>query len=114
MDKLIRAERETIIRFDEEDDEATIFTYLKSWQNHLEKKLGLKPIMDNGFGGKEYKIDKSRIRPPHKKSKRGQHLLKANNNSKNHSSMQKKSKKSKKSGNHPCIRRIASGKKKKV
>jgi hypothetical protein len=25
----------------------------KTWQRHLEKKLGLKPVMDNGFGGKE-------------------------------------------------------------
>jgi hypothetical protein len=36
----------------------------KTWQRHLEKKLGLKPVMDNGFGGKEYKIEKKRIRPP--------------------------------------------------
>jgi len=28
------------------------------------EKLGLKPTMDNGFGGKEYEIDKKRIRPP--------------------------------------------------
>jgi hypothetical protein len=30
----------------------------------MEKKLGLKPVMDNGFGGKEYEIEKKRIRPP--------------------------------------------------
>ncbi len=30
----------------------------------MEKKLGLKPVMDNDFGGKEYKIDKKRIPTP--------------------------------------------------
>jgi hypothetical protein len=30
----------------------------------LYKQLGLKPTIDNGFGGKEYEIDKKRIRPP--------------------------------------------------
>ena len=30
----------------------------------MEKKLGLKPVMDNGFGSKEYKIDKKRIPMP--------------------------------------------------
>lgn len=41
-----------------------MFTYNKAWQKHLEKKLGLKPTMNNGFGGKEYEVDKKRIRPP--------------------------------------------------
>jgi len=27
-------------------------------------RLGLKPTMDNGFGGKEYEMEKKRIRPP--------------------------------------------------
>ena len=26
--------------------------------------LGLKPVMDNGFGGKEYELLKSRTKPP--------------------------------------------------
>ena len=34
--------------------------YIAAWL--LSK--GLKPTMDNGFGGKEYEIDKKRIRPP--------------------------------------------------
>ena len=59
-----KGERETIIRFDETSAPATIFTYDKAWQQHLEKRLGLKPTMNNGAGGREYQIDKKRIRPP--------------------------------------------------
>ena len=61
---LSKQEQETIITFDKSEPVAYIFTYEKPWQRHLEKKLGPKPIMDNGFGGKEYEIDKKRIRPP--------------------------------------------------
>ena len=57
-------EQETIINFNKGEAIAHIFTYEKTWQQHLEKRLGLKPIMDNGYGGKEYEIDKKRIRPP--------------------------------------------------
>ena len=57
-------EKETLINFNEGEDMASIFTYSKAWQHHLEKKLGLKPILDNGSGAKEYMIDKKRIRPP--------------------------------------------------
>jgi hypothetical protein len=57
-------EQETVINFNKAEDTATIFTYEKTWQKHLEAKPGLKPVMDNGFGGKEYELPKSRIRPP--------------------------------------------------
>jgi len=57
-------ERETIITFDETPEKAVIFTYNKTWQQHLEKKLGLKPVMNNGYGGREYHIDKKLVRPP--------------------------------------------------
>jgi len=57
-------EQETIINFNKEEKIAYIFTYEKTWQQHLEKRLGLKPTLDNGFGGKGYQIDKKRIRPP--------------------------------------------------
>lgn len=57
-------ERETIINFNEAEDTAHIFTYNRAWQRHLEGKLGLKPVMDNGYGGKEYEVSKKRIRPP--------------------------------------------------
>ena len=62
--RLSAYEQETIILFNKAEDTATIFTYEKTWQKHLEGKLGLKPIMDNGFGGKEYGLPKSRIKPP--------------------------------------------------
>ena len=57
-------EQETIINFNKAEDIAYIFTYEKTWQQHLEGRLGLKPVMDNGFGGKEYRIDKKRIPMP--------------------------------------------------
>ena len=62
--ELTSYEKETIINFNKADDVAYIFTYEKSWQKHLEGKLDLKPVMDNGFGGKEYELPKSRIKPP--------------------------------------------------
>ena len=64
MPTLTNDERETIITFDEAGPEAIIFTYNKAWQSHLENKLGLKPLRDNGCGGREYQVDKKRLRPP--------------------------------------------------
>jgi len=61
---LTNYEQETIINFNKGEDIAHIFTYEKSWQRHLEQRLGLKPTLDNGYGGKEYEIPKSRIKPP--------------------------------------------------
>lgn len=61
---LSNEEKETIITFDETPNEATIFTYSKRWQTHLEKRLGLKPVSNNGYGGKEYHIAKRRIPMP--------------------------------------------------
>jgi len=57
-------EQETILSFNKVEDIAHIFTYEKTWHKHLENRLGLKPVMDNGFGGKEYELPKSRIKPP--------------------------------------------------
>jgi len=62
--RLTAAEKETIVSFDQTPDAAVIFTYDKGWQKQLEKILGLKPTMDNGYGGRQYEIDKKRIRPP--------------------------------------------------
>ncbi len=59
--------RETIINFNEAEATADIFTYSKLWQRHLEGKLGLKPTMDNGYGGRSYQLPKSRIRMPQPK-----------------------------------------------
>lgn len=82
---LSREEKETLISFDETPADGVIFTYSRAWQNHLEKKLGLKPTFDNGYGGKEYHIAKNRIsmpRAPRKlsseqKRKLGERLKKA-------------------------------------
>ena len=62
--RLTNYEQETIINFNKAEDIARIFTYEKTWQKHLEGKLGLKPVMDNGFGGKSYEVPKKRIRLP--------------------------------------------------
>ena len=62
--RLTNYEQETIINFNKAEDTAYIFTYDKTWHTHLEGKLGLKPVMDNGFGSKEYELPKSRIKPP--------------------------------------------------
>lgn len=61
---LSASEQETIINFNKEEGIAYIFTYEKTWQRHLEQRLGLEPVMDNGFGGREYAVDKSRVKPP--------------------------------------------------
>ena len=62
--KLTNYEQETIINFNKEEKIAHIFTYEKTWQKQLEQRFGLKPTMDNGFGGKEYELPKKMIRPP--------------------------------------------------
>lgn len=62
--RLKESEQETIIRFSRGEEEAAVFTYEKSWQVHFEKKLKLKPTMDNGAGGKEYKVRKEWIDKP--------------------------------------------------
>ena len=66
-ENLTAYEQETIINFNKAEDMANIFTYDKRWQRHLERNLGLKPIMDNGYGGKEYEIPKERIPLPREK-----------------------------------------------
>lgn len=63
-ERLSNYERETIINLNKAEDVASIFTYEKSWQMHLEHRLGFRPVMDNGFGGKEYQVPKSMIKPP--------------------------------------------------
>ena len=62
--KLTNYEQETIINFNKAEDTAYIFTYEKTWQKHFEAKLGLKPVMDNGFGGRSYELLKKMIKPP--------------------------------------------------
>ena len=62
--RLTGYEQETIIIFNKEEKIARIFTYDKAWQKHLEKKLGLKPLYDNGHGAREYEVPKDRIKLP--------------------------------------------------
>ena len=62
--RLTSSEQETIINFNKEENIAYIFTYEKTWQKHLEMQLGLKPVMDNRFGGREYELPKKMVRPP--------------------------------------------------
>jgi hypothetical protein len=62
--KLTSYEQETIINFNKAEDIAFIFTYEKTWQQYLEKKLGIKPTEVNGFGGRSYEVLKKMIRPP--------------------------------------------------
>ena len=62
--RLTSYEQETIINFNKAEDTAYIFTYEKTWQKHLEGRLGLKPVMDNGFGGREYQLPKTMIKLP--------------------------------------------------
>ena len=62
--KLTSYEQETIINFNKAEDIAYIFTYDRTWQKHLEGRLGLKPVMDNSFGGRKYELPKKIIRPP--------------------------------------------------
>jgi len=63
-ERLSKHEQETIISFNRAEDLASVFTYEKTWQKHLEKKLGFKPVMDNGSGGREYELPKSMIALP--------------------------------------------------
>ena len=63
-ERLTNYEQETIINFNREGKIAHIFTYEKTWQKHLENKLGLKALYNNGFGGKEYELPKKMIKPP--------------------------------------------------
>lgn len=62
--RLSNEEKETIITFDETSADAVVFTYNKPWQQHIEKRFGIKASSDNGFGGREYQVPKKRIRPP--------------------------------------------------
>jgi len=61
---LTNYEQETIINFNKDEDVAYIFTYEKTWQNHIENRFKIKPDVTNSFGGKSYKVPKSCIRKP--------------------------------------------------
>jgi hypothetical protein len=60
-------ELETIINFNQGENIAYVFTYEKTWQKRMAQGLGLKPTMDNGYGGKEYQLSKGLIPMPRAK-----------------------------------------------
>ena len=57
-------EKETIIVFNKGEKEASVFTYEKTWQRHLETRFNIKPEFINSCGGKSYIINKDRIKMP--------------------------------------------------
>lgn len=59
-----KAERETIITFNEEDGTAEVFTYSTRWQRILRERCKGKLIIENQYGGQGYEIPKSFIRVP--------------------------------------------------
>jgi hypothetical protein len=59
---------ETVINWNREEKEATLFTYERRVQKHMEQKLGLKPIYTNSSGGKEYSFPKKQVSLPRKPS----------------------------------------------
>ena len=61
---LSKREQETIINFNKEEKMAYIYTHEKTWQQHLEKKLHLKPTSVDSYDGRCYEIDKLRIKMP--------------------------------------------------
>jgi len=63
---LTRYEQETIIRFCEAEDTASVYTYNERWIKHLEG-MGFKPTRVNSFGGKDYVIPKHMVHLPRKK-----------------------------------------------
>ena len=60
-------EQETIVQFCKGGTMASIFTYEQTWQKHLEAKLGLKPVLNNGYGGKAYELLKAAVPMPRAK-----------------------------------------------
>jgi len=66
---LTKAEKETIVNFNEEEEVAYIFTYRKNWQRKLES-MGYKPDFENDYKGKGYTVPKSLVITPPRKPKR--------------------------------------------
>ena len=64
LEKLTNEEKETYISFDQTNAPANIFTYNSRWIKHLEKRMGLKPIFINEYGGRSYQCPKNKIPKP--------------------------------------------------
>ncbi len=67
---LNKGEMETIINWNMEEPTATLFTYEPRVIRYMEKTLGLKPVSENGFGGKDYVFPKKLAKLPRKPSTR--------------------------------------------
>jgi len=97
--KVSAADQETIIIWNRAEDTAYVFTYDPIWKRRMES-LGCKCVMDNGWGAREYAIDKKRIPLPRQKrvvseaqkAKMGERLRKAR-------AAQKRTKESEKNNN---------------
>jgi len=75
--RLTPFEKETIIVFNKGEKEASIFTYEKTWQQHLEKCFKVSPEFVNKYGGKSYIIDKDRIMKPRVRYSRKKKVIKS-------------------------------------
>ena len=56
-------ERETIINYNDAEDEADIYTHNKALQRHIESKLGIKPYFKQGIA-RGYKLPRTWLRYP--------------------------------------------------
>lgn len=62
-------ERETIINYNDADDNVDIYTHDKALQSHIEKELGIKPYFKQGIA-REYLFPKKWLRWPRKPSEK--------------------------------------------
>jgi hypothetical protein len=60
--QLLPEDKETIINFNQGEKKANIFTYERDWQKFFERELKIKPISVDGWGGREYFIDKNKVK----------------------------------------------------
>ena len=67
LEPLSAYEQETIINFNKDEPIAYVYTFEKTWQKHIEQKLGIKPSEKNDHGGRSYIVPKARIRMPQPK-----------------------------------------------
>lgn len=67
--RLTKHEQETIINFNQGEQTAYIYTCSKSWMNHMEKVLCIKPTKLYGTYAREYELPKTWIRKPRKPRK---------------------------------------------
>jgi len=74
---LDKSEKETIINFNQAERTAYVFTYDRAIQEHMEKKLGLKPTSKNSQGGRSYELPKKQIPLPRKPKKMSKASLEA-------------------------------------